>query len=158
MIKFRSFAGEEKLINPEEIIFRPSVYALITHKDKLLVMKLLRSGEWTLPGGGVEKGETVLEALTREIKEETNLEIENSKFINFAEDFFYFDPWKEAWQGLLFFYDCTPSIESIKAVSTAVGEKEGSEKPVWVDVKDLKIDDFVPSFRETIRAWVNNFR
>ncbi len=33
-------------------------------------------GEWSLPGGAVEVGETLEEAVKREIKEETNLTIE----------------------------------------------------------------------------------
>lgn len=43
---------------------------------------------WVIPGGGVELDkENLEEALRREIKEETNLEITNIRRIGFAEDF-----------------------------------------------------------------------
>jgi 8-oxo-dGTP diphosphatase len=35
-----------------------------------------RKGEWSLPGGRVELGESLLEAVRREIKEETGLEVD----------------------------------------------------------------------------------
>lgn len=55
-----------------------AVSAAIVRDGKVLVMRRAREpahGLFTLPGGRVEPGETVHEAVTREIREETALEI-----------------------------------------------------------------------------------
>lgn len=51
--------------------------AIIRTGDTLLLVKHAKGGRtyWLLPGGGVDKGETLEQALTRELKEETNLDI-----------------------------------------------------------------------------------
>lgn len=57
------------------------VGAIIYNKEgKILLQKRSDSGQWGNPGGAMELGETVLETLKREIKEETSLEIENPEF------------------------------------------------------------------------------
>ncbi len=49
--------------------------AFIFHKDKLLLIKR-KSGSWAQVGGHVEKDEVPDDALIREIKEETNLDVD----------------------------------------------------------------------------------
>ncbi|MEO2202227.1 NUDIX hydrolase [Paenibacillus pabuli] len=54
-----------------------SVGAII-HDNKILLVKTRSSsGYWTLPGGKVEPGETLFEAVIREIYEETGLVVES---------------------------------------------------------------------------------
>ena len=59
---------------------------LIFNKDKQVLLQLRSDNEsWGLPGGTMEFGESFEEAATREVYEETNLEIQNLKFItNFS--------------------------------------------------------------------------
>lgn len=57
---------------------RPTATGLILFKNKLLLAKRARApykGWWDLPGGYVERGETAEQALKRETKEETGLDI-----------------------------------------------------------------------------------
>ena len=56
-----------------------AVSAAIIRDGKVLVVRRARKpalGIYTLPGGGVETGETLVQAVTREVREETSLEIE----------------------------------------------------------------------------------
>ena len=57
---------------------RIRVAAIIVDEGRLLLVKHQKEGEvyWLLPGGGVDFGESLEEALIREVKEETNLDIE----------------------------------------------------------------------------------
>lgn len=52
-------------------------YALIIRKDKILVLqrpehKKIHPNYWNFAGGKIEAGETVIQAIIREVKEETN--------------------------------------------------------------------------------------
>ena len=57
---------------------------LVEHEGKFLLGKRNKKnafGKWIIPGGGVDLGETIQEAAIREIKEETNLDVELTSFI-----------------------------------------------------------------------------
>ena len=63
----------------------PSVEAVISRNDSLLFLRRKINpvkGQWWFPGGRLRKGETLEEALYREVKEETGLEVIKSKLIN----------------------------------------------------------------------------
>ncbi len=54
-----------------------SVGAVVVHDGSLLLVRRGHgpaAGEWSLPGGRVEWGETLAEAVVREVREETGLE------------------------------------------------------------------------------------
>jgi 8-oxo-dGTP diphosphatase len=63
------------MANRSTHVFRLGVFAIIEEKGKILLARRSDIGWWNLPGGGMEAGEAVDEALRREIREEVGLEI-----------------------------------------------------------------------------------
>src|SRR5438105_11307779 len=63
-------------------IFRIGVFALIFNLEKQILLGHRRDIDWwNLPGGGMESGETVDEALCREVREETGLEVKVDRLV-----------------------------------------------------------------------------
>jgi ADP-ribose pyrophosphatase YjhB (NUDIX family) len=58
------------------MLIRPGVAAVIFEAGRVLLQRRDDTGRWGLPGGGVEPGESVREAIIREVREETGLEVE----------------------------------------------------------------------------------
>lgn len=51
-------------------------------ENKILLEKRTDNGMWCVPGGAIELGETLEEALRREVKEETSLDIFNPRLFD----------------------------------------------------------------------------
>jgi 8-oxo-dGTP diphosphatase len=67
---------------------RVMVTAVIKKKNKYLLLKrgkktTLWRGKWQFPEGGIKFGESPLDSLKRELKEETGLKLKNAKFLKF---------------------------------------------------------------------------
>ena len=76
--------------------------AVTVKDDKVLIVKELRRNKyiWGIPGGLLEKGEPLLSGVKREVKEETNIEIEPFCLLGFnnwaGKSIFKEDPYRHA--------------------------------------------------------------
>lgn len=67
---------------------RPRACAAILKGDKILMVCHQTPSRiyWTFPGGGVEEGETLEQAVVREVKEETGLDVKPIRLL-FEKDY-----------------------------------------------------------------------
>lgn len=104
------------------------VYALIYQESTQKILMVHNKGSgWSLPGGRVEKEETLEQAVIREVKEETNLTVEIDGIIAVNESFF-----KSQHHHTIFF---TFKVKNIKGNISIVHEEEISEIK-WMDITE----------------------
>ena len=78
-----SYISEMRKYVGHKPIMAVAAMGILYNKEKgILLEKRTDTGEWCTPGGAIEIGETLEEALKREIKEETNLDIANPKLFD----------------------------------------------------------------------------
>ncbi len=75
--------GQEGLSNAKP---RLTARAILRHNGQLAVMYAGKFDLYSLPGGGVEEGETILAALNREIMEETGCNCDSIQELGYVEE------------------------------------------------------------------------
>jgi hypothetical protein len=75
MITCNTLSGHPHRVAASELVFRPSVYALIPSEGRIVLVTMQSTGQYGLPGGAVELGERREAALMREVREETGLQV-----------------------------------------------------------------------------------
>ena len=140
MVECITTDGRKKMVRRDELVLRPAAYGIIVNEGKVLLMKMHHTGKHHPPGGGIGVGEKAEEALRREIREETGIEVEIERFARFEELFFYYDPSETAYHGLHFYYVCRP--KTLELLDDALVEDDAAGKPRWVKIDELQAQDF----------------
>ena len=73
------------------LVARPitvGVRAVLVREGRVLLVRHTYQDHWYLPGGGVKKGETLTEALKRELREEVGAAVENLELLGMYSNFY----------------------------------------------------------------------
>lgn len=142
--------------------FRPNVAAIIQNKEgEVLVCERKNDkGAWQFPQGGVDSGESVLEALEREIMEEVGIPASDYKTLEYRGGYYYFYPAhirvKKKWDG----QEQTYFLCKLK--KKAKGPVLGKNNPEFRDFDWVLPEDFdadwLPGFKlEVYREVMRDF-
>jgi nucleoside triphosphatase len=117
----------------------PTVGALIINQeDKMFLMRTHKfRGRYVVPGGHIELGERMEEAVIREVKEETGLDVFDIRFLCFQE-FVYDDAFWKRRHYIFFDFFC-------RTDSTEVTLNDEAEEYLWVEPEaalKLEIDGY----------------
>jgi 8-oxo-dGTP diphosphatase len=132
--------------------FNLRVYGLIINENQeILLSDECRFGHFftKFPGGGVEKGEGVIDALHREFQEELNLKIEDATLFYF-NDFYQESAFRKEDQIVSFYYLVQCDISKIKVENYEIQFQEETEKQRWISIALLNENNLTFPIDKTV--------
>ena len=132
--------------------FNLRVYGLIINENQeILLSDECRFGHFftKFPGGGVEKGEGIIDALHREFQEELNLKIEDATPFYF-NDFYQESAFRKEDQIVSFYYLVKCDISKIKVENYEIPFQEETEKQRWISIALLNENNLTFPIDKTV--------
>lgn len=124
----------------------PGVAGIIVHDGRILLSvrgKPPSEGKWGLPGGAVEVGETVEEALVREVTEETSVTVRPLKLVAVLDSVNRDEDGGVKYHYVLFEYLCGYVTGEVHPGSDAPDAR-------WVPLGGLDSVDMMPTTRRFV--------
>lgn len=143
--------GNIKKVPTSEVSFRPSTYGMLIEGGKILLAHTWNG--YDLPGGGIEKHETIIDALQREFLEETGIKVEPVGLVTCKTSFFIMPKDKSKKNCQLIYY----VVKKISGTLTqeACDDDDHILPPEWIalaDINKVTFNNSVDSVRIIKRA------
>ena len=123
------------------------VGAIIIRNGRILIVKRKSEpgkGKWSVPGGLVELGETVGQAVVREVKEECGLDVEVDSLIDVVDSLT-----KDERGDIKYHFVILDFFVKLKGGKLKPGDD--AEEVKWVPLKEVEKYDLTKTFREFLK-------
>lgn len=127
--------GNRYDVSSADLVFRPAVYGIIIKDDTILLSK--QWDGYDFPGGGIELGENTEDAVVREVKEETGMEVQPTKII-YSNNSFFKLPFKGTFvHSIHLYYLCEITGGELSTEFFDENEVQYAEHPEWVQLNQV---------------------
>lgn len=128
---------EVEPLSQQRILQRKAARAIVLDGEDILMLYTERYHDYTLPGGGVDEGEDILQGMVRELEEETGAQnIHNIKPFGLYEEF---RPWykddADVMHMVSYCFTCKIDRE-LGDTNYEDYEIKNGMKPVWIKIRD----------------------
>ncbi|ELI5737957.1 NUDIX hydrolase [Vibrio fluvialis] len=128
---------EVEPLSQQRILQRKAARAIVLDGEDILMLYTERYHDYTLPGGGVDEGEDILQGMVRELEEETGAQnIHNIKPFGLYEEF---RPWykddADVMHMVSYCFTCKIDRE-LGDTNYEDYEIKNGMKPIWINIRD----------------------
>jgi len=132
--------GGKHEVSVDRLTLRPAVYGVIIKNGSILLSK--QWDGYDFPGGKIELGEDIKDAVVREIKEETGLDAKVGNIVACENSFYKTlsgDTKKEdCLHSILIYYLCEIVGGEISLENISEGEKRYLAMAEWIPLEDIE--------------------
>lgn len=136
---------KEHVVRVQDLTWRPAIWGVTIKGGRILLSQQFDG--YALPGGGIELGEHYLDAIVRETKEETGINVRPAKLLGIESGFYVpFMQEDKVFHSIIIFYQCQYLGGELSSAGYDEFERHYTADPEWVELARLEDIKLASSF------------